>query len=103
MILDKSSTLVTSATNRARCFSGSQSCREGGSRKTWSRSQVRNRLLTKPAYPISKHIEMKMFWVSIRTLTPAESIPDRLLDHRRCVPIHWAADTHGDKSESPAA
>jgi tetratricopeptide (TPR) repeat protein len=21
------------------------------------------------------------------------------LDHRRCVPIHWAADTHGDKSE----
>src|SRR5439155_11287340 len=25
------------------------------------------------------------------------------LDHRRYVPIHWAADTHGDKSESPAA
>src|ERR1700723_3015686 len=25
------------------------------------------------------------------------------LDHRRCGSIHWAAVTHGDKSESPAA
>src|ERR1035437_3138129 len=42
-------------------FSGSQSCNDGGRRKTWFRSQVRKRLLTQPAYPTPEHFHTKMF------------------------------------------
>src|SRR5450759_2696650 len=71
--------------NRARCPSGNQSCRDGGSSKPWSRWSVRNRLPIAISYgrmnEHSRHFVAQMF----RGRGSTKSISDTLLDRTLVV------------------
>src|SRR5277367_5347406 len=79
----KSSSLTTSAINRAKWSSGSQSCSEGGNKNSCSRLQTRNRLLISESYEIPARAHKGVSLIAY--LSPTHSPSDHQI-HLRSSP-----------------
>src|SRR5208337_4296921 len=78
----RSTASTTSTSKRAKCFSGSQSCREGGSSSAWFTSADRKHFPMAAAYAQTPNGKVVMFGASSE-----ESIPDRLLEQFDFRPV----------------
>src|ERR1039458_3153478 len=80
---DKSSSLTTSAINRAKWSSGSQSCSEGGNKNSCSRLQTRNRLLISESYEIPARAHNGFSLIAYLSPTHSPSVTENVTENYR--------------------
>src|SRR5271154_453833 len=84
---DKSSSLTTSAINRAKWSSGSQSCSEGGNKNSCSRLQTRNRLLISESYEIPALAHTGFLLIAYLSPTHSGAVHDNDRDSTRSLSL----------------